>query len=282
MFQGLFRPYLLIFSTRYLASSFAFASISGPLNRVVVRIALTSLYARRGFERLSAGVDDVECLNFHFRKKARISGGFVKQLWLQGSDPTLAVPLSPTQNSSSLAISHTLSTPRLFYPVKLNPAQRRSQHIDIVSLRLSSSSSGMHNGRALKKADPSTIQDKLLVGYQGWFTCAGDGEPGRCRSPTSSLRRQRLFAHPPDPLDLRWPPLIDYESCTTRRIEQSEEAITDGSTGSTTPCRMVDVRIQTSGPMCQNTTAQNSTKHQGSKPEVARNVICSLQGTRRL
>jgi len=36
----------------------------------------------------------------------------------------------------------------------------------------------MHNGKALKKADPSTIQDKLLVGYQGWFTCAGDGEPG--------------------------------------------------------------------------------------------------------
>ncbi|KAF9654233.1 hypothetical protein BDM02DRAFT_3085568 [Thelephora ganbajun] len=35
----------------------------------------------------------------------------------------------------------------------------------------------MHNGKALKKADPSTIQDKLLVGYQGWFTCAGDGEP---------------------------------------------------------------------------------------------------------
>lgn len=35
----------------------------------------------------------------------------------------------------------------------------------------------MHNGRALKKTDPSTIQDKLLVGYQGWFTCGGDGEP---------------------------------------------------------------------------------------------------------
>ncbi|KAJ3806166.1 hypothetical protein F5876DRAFT_20222, partial [Lentinula aff. lateritia] len=26
-------------------------------------------------------------------------------------------------------------------------------------------------------ADPSTIQDKFLVGYQGWFTCPGDGEP---------------------------------------------------------------------------------------------------------
>ncbi|KAF5392204.1 hypothetical protein D9757_001418 [Collybiopsis confluens] len=35
----------------------------------------------------------------------------------------------------------------------------------------------MDGGRVLKRADPSTIQDKFLVGYQGWFTCAGDGEP---------------------------------------------------------------------------------------------------------
>jgi hypothetical protein len=27
------------------------------------------------------------------------------------------------------------------------------------------------------RADPSTIQDKFLVGYQGWFTCPGDGAP---------------------------------------------------------------------------------------------------------
>ena len=32
-------------------------------------------------------------------------------------------------------------------------------------------------GKVLKRADPSTIQDKFLVGYQGWFTCAGDGKP---------------------------------------------------------------------------------------------------------
>ncbi|KAG2024035.1 hypothetical protein CC2G_001632 [Coprinopsis cinerea AmutBmut pab1-1] len=31
--------------------------------------------------------------------------------------------------------------------------------------------------RILKRANPSTIQGKFLVGYQGWFTCAGDGEP---------------------------------------------------------------------------------------------------------
>src|SRR4051794_11028896 len=27
------------------------------------------------------------------------------------------------------------------------------------------------------RANPSTIHDKFLVGYQGWFTCSGDGEP---------------------------------------------------------------------------------------------------------
>ncbi|KAK0440741.1 hypothetical protein EV421DRAFT_1712220, partial [Armillaria borealis] len=27
------------------------------------------------------------------------------------------------------------------------------------------------------RANPKTIQDKFLVGYQGWFTCGGDGEP---------------------------------------------------------------------------------------------------------
>ncbi|KAI8983325.1 hypothetical protein BD414DRAFT_418734 [Trametes punicea] len=32
-------------------------------------------------------------------------------------------------------------------------------------------------GQILKRADPTTIHNKFLVGYQGWFTCAGDGEP---------------------------------------------------------------------------------------------------------
>lgn len=32
-------------------------------------------------------------------------------------------------------------------------------------------------GQVLKRANPKTIQDKFLVGYQGWFTCNGDGEP---------------------------------------------------------------------------------------------------------
>ena len=32
-------------------------------------------------------------------------------------------------------------------------------------------------GKVIRRADPSTIHDKFLVGYQGWFTCHGDGEP---------------------------------------------------------------------------------------------------------
>ncbi|KAI3602335.1 xylosidase arabinosidase [Moniliophthora roreri] len=35
----------------------------------------------------------------------------------------------------------------------------------------------MENEKTLKKAGPSTIHEKFLVGYQGWFTCAGDGDP---------------------------------------------------------------------------------------------------------
>ncbi|KZT64030.1 hypothetical protein DAEQUDRAFT_68833 [Daedalea quercina L-15889] len=41
---------------------------------------------------------------------------------------------------------------------------------------MSLSSADAH-GRMLKRADPSTIQNKFMVGYQGWFTCAGDGPP---------------------------------------------------------------------------------------------------------
>ncbi|KAI3616130.1 xylosidase arabinosidase, partial [Moniliophthora roreri] len=29
----------------------------------------------------------------------------------------------------------------------------------------------------MSRADPSTINNKFLVGYQGWFTCPGDGTP---------------------------------------------------------------------------------------------------------
>ncbi|KAF8627290.1 hypothetical protein AX17_006335 [Amanita inopinata Kibby_2008] len=39
------------------------------------------------------------------------------------------------------------------------------------------STSNPTRGKVLRRANPSTIQDKFLVGYQGWFTCAGDGEP---------------------------------------------------------------------------------------------------------
>ncbi|KIL61791.1 hypothetical protein M378DRAFT_129485 [Amanita muscaria Koide BX008] len=45
------------------------------------------------------------------------------------------------------------------------------------NLRFMSSSKPAGKISNLKRANPSTIQDKFLVGYQGWFTCAGDGEP---------------------------------------------------------------------------------------------------------
>ncbi|KAG8836290.1 hypothetical protein FRC17_007440 [Serendipita sp. 399] len=35
----------------------------------------------------------------------------------------------------------------------------------------------MSSNRVIRRADPSTIHNKVLVGYQGWFTCAGDGPP---------------------------------------------------------------------------------------------------------
>ncbi|KAJ7139108.1 hypothetical protein C8R44DRAFT_727214 [Mycena epipterygia] len=35
----------------------------------------------------------------------------------------------------------------------------------------------MPTAKILKRANPGTIQDKFLVGYQGWFTCANDGPP---------------------------------------------------------------------------------------------------------
>ncbi|KAJ6613961.1 hypothetical protein B0H10DRAFT_2046865 [Mycena sp. CBHHK59/15] len=38
-------------------------------------------------------------------------------------------------------------------------------------------SSAGERDKVLKRANPGTIQDKFLVGYQGWFTCANDGPP---------------------------------------------------------------------------------------------------------
>ncbi|KAI0651403.1 hypothetical protein C8Q79DRAFT_933198 [Trametes meyenii] len=40
-----------------------------------------------------------------------------------------------------------------------------------------STMASLSQGKVIKRADPSTIHDKFLVGYQGWFTCAGDGQP---------------------------------------------------------------------------------------------------------
>ncbi|KAJ2912412.1 hypothetical protein MD484_g8005, partial [Candolleomyces efflorescens] len=42
---------------------------------------------------------------------------------------------------------------------------------------MATTSSSVATERVLRRANPNTIQDKFLVGYQGWFTCPGDGEP---------------------------------------------------------------------------------------------------------
>lgn len=47
----------------------------------------------------------------------------------------------------------------------------------LIFIYISSISMSVSQGKTLRRADPSTIQDKFLVGYQGWFTCAGDGQP---------------------------------------------------------------------------------------------------------
>lgn len=144
----------------------------------------------------------------------------------------------------------------------------------------------MYDGKALKKADPSTIQDKLLVGYQGWFTCAGDGEPGEFLAsfvlpfpPT-----------PPAPLSLTQSRFLSIFIAfappgalrNSQHVTQLEGAITDGFTGSITPYPTADDQIQTSGQTCRNTAPQNCTKRRGSELKAARNVICFLRGTKRL
>lgn len=34
---------------------------------------------------------------------------------------------------------------------------------------------------AAEKVDSSSLQGKVLLGYQGWFNCPGDGSPGKNR-----------------------------------------------------------------------------------------------------
>ncbi|KAJ6509668.1 hypothetical protein DFH09DRAFT_1374678 [Mycena vulgaris] len=54
---------------------------------------------------------------------------------------------------------------------------RIDTRLAFVLLLQTSMTAGTSAGKVLKRANPGTIQDKFLVGYQGWFTCANDGPP---------------------------------------------------------------------------------------------------------
>ncbi|KAF8642851.1 hypothetical protein AX16_009359 [Volvariella volvacea WC 439] len=68
-----------------------------------------------------------------------------------------------------------------------------------------------NRGQVIKRADPSTIQNKFLVGYQGWFTCPGDGEP----VDPGHHGWLHWFTHPPEqggrPNTDVWPDVSEYD-----------------------------------------------------------------------
>ncbi|KAF8213661.1 hypothetical protein K438DRAFT_1957026 [Mycena galopus ATCC 62051] len=78
---------------------------------------------------------------------------------------------------------------------------------------------GASGGRVLKRANPGTIQDKLLVGYQGWFTCGGDGPPiGEGHHGWLHWINQPLAANGRPNTDL-WPDTSAYDPSELYTIE---------------------------------------------------------------
>ncbi|KAJ7038682.1 hypothetical protein C8F04DRAFT_997603, partial [Mycena alexandri] len=74
-------------------------------------------------------------------------------------------------------------------------------------------------GKILKRANPGTIQDKFLVGYQGWFTCANDGPPiGEGHHGWLHWLNQPLAANGRPNTDL-WPDTSAYEPSELYAIE---------------------------------------------------------------
>ncbi|MFZ5833528.1 MAG: hypothetical protein ACOY3P_25865, partial [Planctomycetota bacterium] len=67
---------------------------------------------------------------------------------------------------------------------------------------------GKYQAKAGRVTDPTTLQGKLVMGYQGWFSCAGDG---------SQLDRwnhwtaDRAFPTPENIRVAMWPDLTEYD-----------------------------------------------------------------------
>ncbi|KAJ7088363.1 hypothetical protein B0H15DRAFT_981954 [Mycena belliarum] len=82
-------------------------------------------------------------------------------------------------------------------------------------------------GKVLKRANPGTIQDKFLVGYQGWFTCANDGPPiGEGHHGWLHWLNEPLPANGRPNTDL-WPDTSAYEPSELYPVEGL--ALRDGS-----------------------------------------------------
>ncbi|KZV81772.1 hypothetical protein EXIGLDRAFT_364875 [Exidia glandulosa HHB12029] len=76
---------------------------------------------------------------------------------------TLAVAFAAARDDVCHRVA--LDAPALEHQVCLLPPSALSKDFETMA------------GRRLRRADPTTIQDKVLVGYQGWFQSAGDGPP---------------------------------------------------------------------------------------------------------
>ncbi|KAK7056928.1 hypothetical protein VNI00_002646 [Paramarasmius palmivorus] len=73
----------------------------------------------------------------------------------------------------------------------------------------------------MARADPSTIKNKFLVGYQGWFACPGDGDP------ITETGWSHWFNASGQPTTDLWPDVSHYPPCelypaTTLKLKSGE------------------------------------------------------------
>jgi hypothetical protein len=72
-------------------------------------------------------------------------------------------------------VLYTLKTKDIIYPVAGNPGKNRK--IILLSFIILIFNSFINTTSAQAPVDPSSIIGKVVCGYQGWFTCTGDGSP---------------------------------------------------------------------------------------------------------